>query len=86
MVWLVPVLAERDPQRLGLARWSHVLAQRAHGNDLMFTLRQVLVDARTYETDRATPSDGKYKQAWRDHLWRCSPGTRRVSARRGWEG
>ena len=36
------------------ARWSLVLAQRPHRNDRMSTLRAVRVEARTFETNRAT--------------------------------
>ena len=36
------------------ARWSLVLAQRPYQNDRMFTLRAVRVEARTFETNRAT--------------------------------
>ena len=49
--WSVLVLAEgmRD-----WARWSLVLAQRPHQTDNMVTLWAVRVEARTFETNRAT--------------------------------
>jgi hypothetical protein len=42
-----------------------LLAERAHVTNRLITLREVLVDARTFETNQATSGE-PYEQAWKD--------------------
>jgi len=52
-------------------------------------LEKALVGRAQWGTHPGHPRDNIHERAWKNHLWSlaaAAPGTRRVSARQGWEG